>query len=60
VCDARVTQSGEKTEISATSQRWTPDSFQSKEFHSLSREVIDNMGKTAEKEVPAGAFNLVA
>lgn len=34
--------------------------FQSKEFHPLSREVIDNMERTAEKEVPARAFNLVA
>lgn len=31
--------------------------FQSKEFHSLSREVIDNKERTAEKEVP-GSFQL--
>lgn len=34
--------------------------FQSKEFHSLSRVGIDNMERTAEKEVPARAFNLAA
>ena len=34
--------------------------FQSKEFQSPSGEVIDNVQRTAEKEVPAGAFNLVA
>lgn len=49
----------EKEEISGTISEPDP-CFQSKEFHSLSREVIDSMERAAEKEVPARAFNWAA
>ena len=60
VCDVKGNLiQREKEEISGTITKLDP-CFQSKESHSLSREVIDNMERTAEKEVPTRAFNLVA
>lgn len=60
VCDAKGNLiQREKEEISGTIFELDP-CFQPEESHSLSREVIDNVERAAEKEVPTRAFNLVS